>query len=95
MKQKSSESYEFRAGIVELGLFLPAFLTDKDKGSSEILFIRVELMNNYLNISSWSSDLEVLLGTVDSERLNTLRHDLLATGKNWDIHQEKEKRSFN
>ena len=91
MKRKSSESWGFRAGIVELGSFLPTFLTVKDKGSSEILFIRVELMNNYLNISSWSSDLEVLLGTVDSERLNTLRRDLLATGKNWDIHHEKKK----
>lgn len=40
-------------------------------------------MNCYLNISPWISDLEseVLLGTMDSECLNTLRHDLLAPGK--------------
>lgn len=42
------EAQEFRAGMVELGSFLSTFLSDKDKSSSEILFICVELMNCYL-----------------------------------------------
>lgn len=51
MRKPGPESQEFRAGVVELGSFLPALLNDKGKGSSEILFVRVELMNCYLNIS--------------------------------------------